>query len=118
VKTGVWADYYVAGAYLGGYGRSSTSGASATVYFSGTRLDWIAMKGTTTGIADVYLDGVKKATINLAAPAARYMVNVWSTGTLARGSHKVTIVLSSGSPAGKYLTLDAVDVWGTIRTAP
>ena len=47
------------------------AGASATIYFTGTRLDWIAMKGTTTGIAVVYLDGVKKATINLAATAAQ-----------------------------------------------
>jgi eukaryotic-like serine/threonine-protein kinase len=118
VKTGMWTDYRVAAAYLGSYGRSSAGGTSATIYFTGTRLDWIAMKGTTTGTADVYLDGVKKATINLAATAATYVVNVWSTGTLARGSHKVTIVLSSRSPAGKYLTLDAVDIWGTIRTAP
>ena len=118
VKTGVWADYYVTAAYLGSYGRSSTSGASATIYFTGTRLDWIAMKGTTTGIAVVYLDGVKKTTINLAATAAKYLVNVWSTGTLARGRHQVRIVLNSSSPAGKYLTLDAVDIWGTIRTGP
>ncbi len=98
VKTGVWADYYVTAAYLGSYGRSSTSGASATIYFTGTRLDWIAMKGTTTGIAVVYLDGVKKTTINLAATAAKYLVNVWSTGTLARGRHQVRIVLNSSSP--------------------
>lgn len=44
------------------------------------------------------------------------MVNVWSTGSLARGSHRVRIVLSSSSPAGKYLTLDAVDIWGTIAS--
>ena len=118
VKTGVWADYHVTAAYLGSYGRSSTGGSSATIYFTGTRLEWIAMKGTTTGKAEVYLDGVKKATINLAATTATYLVKVWSTGTLARGSHKVTIVLSSSSPAGKYLTLDAVDIWGTIRTGP
>jgi serine/threonine-protein kinase len=116
VKTGTWAEYFVPAAYLGGYGRSNADETSATIYFTGTRLDWIAMKGTTTGIADVYLDGVKKATINLAASAATYMVNVWSTGTLARGSHQVTIVLNPRSPAGKYLTLDAVDIWGTIRT--
>jgi eukaryotic-like serine/threonine-protein kinase len=118
VKTGIWADFYVTAAYLGSYGRSSASGSSATVYFTGTRLDWIAMTGATTGIADVYLDGVKKATINLAATLPTYMVNVWSTGTLARGSHKVTIVLSSSSTVRKYLTLDAVDIWGTIRTGP
>ena len=40
------------------------------------------MKGTTAGIADVYLDGAKKATINLAASTASYRVKVWSTGTL------------------------------------
>ena len=45
-------------------------------------------------------------------------MNVWSTGTLAHGAHKVTIVRSSSSPAGKYLTLDAVDIWGTIRSGP
>jgi eukaryotic-like serine/threonine-protein kinase len=118
VKTGSWADYHVAAAYLGSYGRSSAGGSSVTVYFTGTRLDWIAMKGSTTGIADVYLDGAKKATINLAATAPKYRANVWSTGTLARGSHRVTIVLSSRSPAGKYLTLDAVDIWGTIRSGP
>jgi beta-lactam-binding protein with PASTA domain len=118
VKTGQWANFSTAGAYLGSYGRSSTSGASATIYFTGIRLDWIAMKGTTTGVAEVYLDGVKKAIINLAAPAAAYDVNVWSTGVLAPGSHRVTLVLSPSSPAGKYLTLDAVDIWGTIRSRP
>ena len=118
MKTGVWADYYVTAAYLGGYGRSSTAGASATIYFTGTRLDWLAMKGTTTGIAVVYLDGAKKATVNLAAAAPSYLVKVWSTGSLARGKHQVKIVLSTASPAGKYLTLDAVDIWGTIRTGP
>jgi beta-lactam-binding protein with PASTA domain len=118
VKTGVWADYYVTAAYLGGYGRSNTSGASATIYFSGTRFDWIAMKGTTTGIAVVYLDGAKKATINLAASGPSYLVNVWSTGNLKSGKHQVKIVLDVSSPAGKFLTLDAVDIWGSIRSGP
>ncbi len=118
VKTGSWADFPSVGSYGGSYGRSATAGATATIYFTGTRLDWIAMKGTTTGRADVYLDGVKKAGINLAATAPAYCLNVWSTGTLVSGRHQVKIVLSSASPAGKYLTLDAVDIWGAIRTKP
>jgi serine/threonine-protein kinase len=118
VKTGVWAEYYTTAAHLGSYGRSSTAGASATIYFTGTRLDVLAMKGTTTGIAVVYLDGAKKATVNLAAAAPSYLVKVWSTGGLARGRHQVKIVLSPASPAGKYITLDAVDIWGAIRTGP
>jgi hypothetical protein len=96
----------------GSYGRSSTSGASATIHFTGTRLDWIAMKGTTTGTADVYVDDVKVATVNLAASSAAYNVMVWSTGTLAAGTHRVRIVRTASG--GLNLTLDAVDIWGTI----
>ena len=114
---GTWYDFYTAPASAGSYGRSCTSGASATIYFDGTRLDWIGMKGLTTGIADVYLDGVKKATIDLAAPYPTYNVRVWSTGTLADGLHRVKIVRSSASALGKYVTLDAVDIWGTIKSA-
>jgi hypothetical protein len=113
--TGTWSDFTKTVASWGSYRRSSTSGASATIKFLGTRLDWIAMKGLTTGVADVYLDGVKKATINLAASAATYQVRVWSTGTLAYGQHTVKLVRSKSSATGKYLTLDAVDIWGTMQ---
>ena len=118
VKTGAWSDFLRAAASGGSYGRSSTAGAKATVYFTGTRLDWIATKGTTTGIADVYLDGVKKATVNLAATAVSYQVDVWTTGTVAAGPHFVDIVRDTASLSGKYLTLDAVDISGTIDSPP
>lgn len=100
------------------YAGSSTPGAWATVYFRGTRLDWIAVQGLTPGVADVYLDGVKKATIDLAAAASTYRVNAWSTGTLPEGGHMVEIVRSPSSSPGTYLTLDALDIWGTLRTGP
>ena len=118
VKTGSWADFLKAPASGGSYGRSSTVGATATVYFTGTRLDWIATKGTTTGIADVYLDGVKKATVTLAATAVAYQVDVWSTGPISDGAHYVEIVRDSASLAGKYLTLDAFDLSGTVDAPP
>ena len=118
VKRGTWSDFVKTAASGGSYGRSRTAGAKVTVYFTGTRLDWIAMKGTTTGIADVYLDGVKKATINLAATTASYQIDVWSTGALASGPHFVDIVRDAASASGKYLTLDAFDVAGTIDSPP
>ena len=62
---GNWAPYYKDLAFAGSYGRANSSGNSVTIYFNGTRFDWIAMKGTTTGKADVYLDDVFQATINL-----------------------------------------------------
>jgi hypothetical protein len=118
VNTGTWANYATTAAYGGSYGRSSTSGASVSIYFTGNRLDWIAMKGTTTGSADVYLDGAKVTTVNLAASSSAYQVAVWSTGPLANGAHVVKIVRSTSSGSGKYLTMDAVDIWGTISAPP
>jgi hypothetical protein len=77
----------------------------------------IGMKGTTTGIVEFWVDGVKKDTIDLHASAATYQVDLWSTGTLSSGSHYVTIKLASTSPAGRYIVLDAVDILGTIQPA-
>ncbi len=120
VYSGAWDAFYKEAASGGSYGRSTTSGASATIYFTGTRLDWIATKGTTTGKADVYLDGVKMTPtpIDLAAATATYQVKVWSTGILPEGKHTVQIVRSPASAAGKFLTVDAVDIWGTIESGP
>ena len=116
--SGSWSTYTATGASGGNYTRSSTTGASATIYFTGTSLDWIAQKGTTTGIADVYVDGVKKATVNLAASSATYGVKVWSSGTLIDGPHKVQIVRSASSASGKFITVDALDVVGGMNYGP
>lgn len=114
VYSGTWANYAKTVAWAGSYKRASTAGASVTVTFSGTQLDWIAMKGTTTGIADVYVDGIKRATVDLASPVAVYQQNVWSTATLPDGVHTVQLVRNPASAAGKYITIDAVDVAGTL----
>ena len=115
VYGGSWNSFAKPGlAYMDSYGRSAASGASATIYFTGTRIDWIAMTGTTTGVVEVWLDGVKKATIDLASPSAAYQVNAWSSGTIADTAHTLELVRSGTSVAGKYIALDAVDIWGTI----
>jgi hypothetical protein len=115
---GTWSSIDQTLASAGSYARSSTPGASATVYFRGTRLDWIAVRDLTLGVADVYLDGVKTATIDLAAPESSYQVCAWSTGTLPEGDHMVEIVRSSSSAPGTFLTLDALDIWGALRAGP
>jgi hypothetical protein len=109
-----WAAYASTSASGGDYSRANISGSSATVYFDGTRLDWIAMKGTTTGKADVYLDDVFKTTVDLSATTAAYKVNVWSTGTIPAGVHKFSIAWNTGNASGKYITLDRVDVEGSL----
>jgi hypothetical protein len=114
--SGTWAAYKSASAHGGSYLRSSTAGASVLISFKGTKLDWITMKGTTGAKADIYVDGssTKAATIDLHASPAVYQRNLWSTGTLPDGYHTVKIVRNSGSVSGRFLTIDAVEVAGTL----
>jgi hypothetical protein len=118
VYSGTWTPFTKAAAYDGTYGRSSSSGASAIVYFTGTRFAWIGMKGTTGGKVDVYLDDVKMTTINLNAPTATYQATLWDSGTLSDGAHYVRLVRSSSTTSGKFIVLDAVDIWGSIMPKP
>ena len=118
-KTGTWKDYLTTGPSGGSYGRSSTPGAKATIYFTGTRIDWIGMKGITPGIVEVYLDDVLKATLDLYAPSAKYQVMLWSSGTLTNGTHHMDLVRAKASLSTEYLVLDAVDIYGgNIIAAP
>jgi hypothetical protein len=118
VKTGTWNPFSKPNAaYKDQYTRSSSTSpvASASISFTGTRLDIIAMKGTTTGIMDVYLDGTLETTIKTAATTAVYQQDLYTTGDLTQGTHTVKIVRNGTSASGKYITLDAVDIWGTIQ---
>lgn len=112
--TGTWYTFSTASASGGSYKRANTNGCYVTLLFIGEQLDWIAMKGTTTGIADVAVDGVKVDTIDLSNPVAAYKQRVWSTGKLPYGLHRVRISWNPASSVGKYITVDAVEVVGTL----
>jgi hypothetical protein len=115
VYAGTWAVFSTASASGGSYRRANTSGASVTVKFTGTYLAWIATKGTTLGKAYVSLDGGTKVSVNLAASAVAYQQNVWNTGTLTTGAHTVKIWWDTANTAGKYISVDAFDVSGTLN---
>ena len=114
--SGTWASFTSASASGGSYMRSSTSGAYVIIAFKGTQLDWITMKGTTGGMADIYVDGssTKAASINLYVSSPVYQQNLWSTGPLPDGYHTVKILRDASSPSGRYVTIDAVEVAGTL----
>ncbi len=118
IYTGNWLPFPKTAAWSGSYARADGDDAAVSVHFNGTRLDWIGMMGTTTGIADVYLDGAFHSTVDLSSSVATYQVDVWSTGDLPAGPHVVTIERNSGSPAGKFITIDAVDVAGSLTDPP
>ncbi len=80
------------------------------------------MTGTTTGVADVFIDGDYVATVNLVGgerqvPGER----VFDRVALPWGVHEVWIQpVRTTNTAGKYIDFDAVDVVGTtsIRLRP
>ena len=115
VYAGTWATFTTTSASGGSYTRANTSGASVTVSFTGTYLAWIATKGTTLGKAYVSLDGGTAVSVNLAASAVAYQQSVWNTGTLTAGAHTVKIWWDTTNTAGKYISVDAFDVLGTLN---
>jgi stage II sporulation protein D len=115
VYAGTWATFSTTSASGGSYTRANTKGASVTVKFTGTYLAWIATAGTTLSKAYVSLDGGAAQSINLARSAVAYQQKVWNTGTLATGPHTVKIWWDPLNAAGKYISVDALDVVGTLN---
>jgi uncharacterized protein YkwD len=116
VYSGSWSTYATASASGSSYGRTCTKNSSVTVTFNGTYLAWVATKGTTLGKAYVSLDGGTAQIVDLARSAVAYQQIVWNTGVLASGSHTVKIWWYPGNTAGKYISVDAFDIAGTIPT--
>jgi hypothetical protein len=99
-----------AAAHSGGaYASSAVSGASVTVGFYGTSLDWVATQSSDGGSARVTLDGVDVATVSLYSATPQYQQVVWSSGILSKGSHVLTITQSAGR-----LNVDAFDIVGSV----
>ena len=115
VYAGTWYTFSTSGASGGTYARADTSGASVTATFAGTYLAWIATAGTTLSKAYVSLDGKTPVSINLARTAVAYQQKVWNTGALASGKHIVKIWWDPADAAGKYISVDAFDVLGTLN---
>ena len=119
VYSGAWGPVSAGAAYAGAYTRTNTSSSSINIYFNGSRLDWIFTKDSSTGKADVYLDSDPvPTTVDLTGTGTGYQRNVYSTGDLAGGLHRMRITPSTKIPTGKYITFDAVDVVGSLVPAP
>jgi beta-galactosidase GanA len=105
---------YTSGDYDSTESWSQQTGASMSVTFSGTAVQWIGPKNTNGGIADVYLDGNQVATVDTYAPGGKEFQQVLFSKTgLAAGSHTLTITVSGQqNPASSADTvvIDAINV--------
>ncbi|MFJ8948041.1 N-acetylmuramoyl-L-alanine amidase [Streptomyces sp. NPDC102395] len=100
-KTGTWASK-ASGSYLGGASLSSSAkNASLSWTFTGRSVAWIVSRASTSGQADIYVDGTKTATVDLKSTTTAYRHALWTKTWPSGGKHTVKIVVSatSGRPA-------------------
>ncbi|MBX6354430.1 MAG: beta-galactosidase [Micromonosporaceae bacterium] len=116
--TGAWSHVgaeqsYTAGDYLRTESFSDAAGDSVTVSFTGTSVRWVSSKDANHGIADVYLDGVKVATVDGYGPSKVYQQVFYAADGLPDGPHTLTITATgTRNPAatGTFVVVDAIDV--------
>ncbi len=104
---------YTAGDYRESESFSDQAGASVTVNFTGTSVRWISSHDANHGTADVYLDGVKKATVDGYAASKSFQDVFYRADGLADGAHTLKIVATGDqnpASAGAFVVVDAVDL--------
>ena len=105
---------YTTGDYNGTESWSTEAGASMTVNFTGTAVQWIGPKNNNGGIADVYLDGSLAAAVDTYSPAGKLFQQVLFSKTgLAAGRHTLQIVATgtaNSASSAATVVVDAINV--------
>lgn len=87
--------------WWGGTARSSSrAGSTATYTFTGRSIAWVGLKGVGRGKANVYVNGVYKATVDLYSATTKKQLIVWSANYATSATRTVTIKVlgTSGRP--------------------
>ncbi len=85
----------------------------AELTFNTSAVKWIARTNSASGIAEVYIDGVKKATVDLYSATTKVQQVVFETSGLPEVDHVVRIVRTGNKNAassGRNIIVDAIDV--------
>src|SRR5439155_1265050 len=91
ICTANWSCMIYTRASGGTYTEANLAAERATLSFTGTAVSWISGSYTTTGIANVYLDGTLVATVDTYAPSVQAQVVMYTATVLPRGVHTLTI---------------------------
>ncbi len=122
--TGSWSHVanqsFTGGDYENTESFSNQAGDSVTVPFTGTAVRWIGSKTNNHGLADVFIDGVKQATVDCSG--SQNQAVLFSKTGLTNGPHVLKIVVdgthSSGS-TDNFVSIDAIDLpTGAAAAAP
>ena len=94
--SGVWGSVVTPGGpYLDTWRYTNTVGDSAQVGFNGQQFKLAYLAGPDLGIADIYVDGVKVASIDQSSGTWQWQVT-WTSDLLPAGNHILRIVFASG----------------------
>lgn len=113
VYTGVWLPQRRSDLSGGSIVESPYPISTASLTFQGTGVRWIGFKAVWGGIAEVYIDGALKGTVDTYAPAEQAQAVMYTATGLAAGVHTITIrVTGAWNPAGccSWVVVDAFDV--------
>jgi hypothetical protein len=107
-----WAKVKAAAAYGRSYLVADGKGATVSYRFTGRRVTWVTATGPSMGRATVYVDGVKKATVNNWSAQPAWKVARTIKG-LKAGSHVLRVIVAGRAGhagGGTAVALDAVRV--------
>jgi hypothetical protein len=104
--SGTWVADAEPGSLGGSVRHTSTTGASATLTFTGRDVAWVATKGRGHGKATVYVDGVLVATVDLYAASASDRRLIFARHWSTVGTHTIRIV-GLATPARPMIDVDA-----------
>ncbi|HSV92849.1 MAG TPA: NlpC/P60 family protein, partial [Desulfobacterales bacterium] len=108
-REGRWTRTRTSAASGGAVMHTGVVGSLFTVHFSGTRIAWIGPRAPGYGRAEVFVDGVRRATVSQYASAVSHRQVIWSVDGLGPGGHTLTIRVLGTRDAASAGTVIAVD---------
>ena len=116
-----WRPVTTTAAYGRSYRTDRLAGSTASFAFTGTSVTWYTVRARNQGLADVYVDNVKKATVNNYSSGTSYKVARTVSG-LSAGAHTLKIVVrgvrGSTNGTGTYVSIDAMKVGTAFYATP
>lgn len=108
IRYGSWVSTGQAAATDGTYRSTSAKGATASVTFSGTSIEWITARARGHGRASVTIDGVSKGIVDLYASTTSFR-SVVSYAGLSAGTHTMVITVlgtKNAAASGTKIVID------------
>jgi len=104
---GTWTQQTATNAYSGALKYAVDAGSTATFTFTGREVAWLAAKAPDRGRAEVWLDGVKVADVDLYRSSAQWRRMVFAAGSLDPSTTHTLTIKVSGTAGRPRVDVDA-----------